>query len=75
MARVTADIAKQKMGSQYDLVIVASKRAREIANGSPSNHIKVKGENPIITAIREIEVGAYTKEDYFNTKKDDDNEY
>lgn len=64
MARITSQKAAKMLGSQFDLVLVAAQRARELRNGSPS---KVKTKNgPCVTAIKEIEEGLYTKEDYLN---------
>jgi DNA-directed RNA polymerase omega subunit len=62
MARITSQKAAQMIGSQFDLVLVASQRARELRNGSPPR-IEVKN-GACITAIQEIEQGLYTKEEY-----------
>lgn len=60
--QVTVEGAVEKIGSRFDLVLVASERAREIKRGSPP---KIKTSNgPIVTALEEIEQGLYTKEDY-----------
>ena len=62
MARITSQKAAKMIGSQFDLVLVAAQRARELRNGSQP---KVQTKNgPCITAIKEIEEGLYTKEDY-----------
>lgn len=62
MARITSQKAAEKFGGLFDLVLGASQRAREIKNGSMP---KVKTDNgPIVTALKEIEEGHYTKEDY-----------
>lgn len=54
--------AVEKIGSRFDLVLVASERAREIKRGSTP---KVQGNNgAVVTALEEIEQGLYTKEDY-----------
>lgn len=49
-------------GSQFDLVLVASERARQISNGSEP---KVETEHRSgITALIEVQEGLYTKEDF-----------
>ena len=65
MARITSQRAVEKLGgNQFDLILVAAQRAREISNGSSP---KVDSKNgPCITALREIEQGLYTKQDYLD---------
>jgi DNA-directed RNA polymerase subunit omega len=63
MARITSQRAIEKLGgSQFDLILVAAQRAREIKNGSAPRLESKNG--PIITALKEIEQGLYTKEEY-----------
>jgi DNA-directed RNA polymerase subunit omega len=62
MARITSQKAAEMIGSQFDLVLVAAQRSRELRNGSTP---KVESKNgPCVTALKEIEQGLYTKEDY-----------
>jgi len=62
MARITSQKAAQMYGGLFDLVLGASHRAREIRRGSTP---KVKCDNgPVVTALKEIEEGLYTKKDY-----------
>ena len=62
MARITSQKAAAMVGGQFDLILVAAQRARELRRGSPA---KVDGKNgPCVTALREIEQGLYTKQDY-----------
>ena len=65
MARITSQRAVEKLGgNQFDLILVAAQRAREISNGSSP---KVDSKNgPCITALREIEAGLHTKQDYLD---------
>lgn len=65
MARITSQRAIQKLGgNQFDLILVAAQRAREIKNGSTP---KVESKNgPCVTALKEIEEGLYTKQDYLD---------
>ena len=65
MARITSQKAALTYGGLFDMVLGASQRAREIRRGSTP---KVKSDNgPIVTALREIEEGHYTKKDYLST--------
>jgi DNA-directed RNA polymerase omega subunit len=65
MARITSQKAALKYGGLFDLVLGASQRAREIRRGSAP---KIQTDNgPIVTALKEIEEGLYTKKDYLST--------
>jgi len=59
MARITSEQAALKVG-RYDLVLIGSRRARELLRGwAPL----VKTNNgAVVTAIREIEAGMIGKE-------------
>lgn len=65
MARITSEAAVAAVGSRYDLVLIASQRARELMQGATP---KIQSKNSsLITAIREVELGLYTKNDYLKT--------
>jgi len=51
----TSEIAARMVGSNYDLILIASRRARELNRGwTPM----VSGDNStVVTALREIEAG------------------
>ncbi len=67
MARITSQKAAQAIGNQFDLVLAASERARELKRGALP---KLKSDNAeIVTALKEIEEGLYTKQDYLRTLK------
>jgi DNA-directed RNA polymerase omega subunit len=67
MARITSQKAAEVYGGLFDLVLGASQRARELRRGDSA---KVKTDNgPIVTALKEIEEGHYTKKDYMNSVK------
>lgn len=60
MARITSEVASIKIGNKYDMVLIAAARARELRRGdAPKLPTKNK---PIVTAIREIELGLIGKE-------------
>ena len=63
MARYTSEAAAEMAGGRFDLVLMASHRARELKNG----HVqRVEGKDAtfIVTALREIEEGKYTKKEW-----------
>ena len=63
--RLTSELAVEQIGNRFDLVLVASQRARELKNGSMPR-VAEAGKTFISTALREIEEGKYTYKDYLN---------
>ena len=63
--RLTSELAVEKIGNRFDLVLVASQRARELKNGS-APRVPVNAKTDISTALLEIEQGKYTKQDYLS---------
>ena len=53
MARVTVEDCVDKVPNRFDLVMLASHRAREIATGSPLSIERDNDKNPVV-ALREI---------------------
>lgn len=53
MARVTVEDCVEKIPNRFDLVLVASQRARQISAGSPLTIDRDNDKNPVI-ALREI---------------------
>jgi DNA-directed RNA polymerase subunit omega len=68
MARITVEKAVEMIGSRFELVLVASQRARELKRGSAPK-VDNPGHAYTVTALREIEEGKYTKQDYFKSFK------
>lgn len=67
MARITSEKATQMIGNKFDMILIAAHRARELARGSAS---KIPGSNgSVVTALKEIEQGLYTRQDYINSRK------
>ena len=64
-SRLTSELAVEQIGNRFDLVLVASQRARELKNGSMPR-VTDPGKTFISTALREIEQGKYTYKDYIN---------
>ncbi len=62
MARVTVEDAVDKVGNRFDLVLVAARRARQIATEGKDAMVDVGNDKPTVTALREIEQGLVTLE-------------
>jgi len=67
MARVTVEDCLKRIPSRFMLVHVATKRVRQLLEGSP-RFVKSNNEN-VVTALREISAGkVFVKEDQENTE-------
>ena len=62
MARVTVEDCIEKVENRFDLVLLASHRARNISSGQPIEIDRDNDKNPVV-ALREIADGALTPED------------
>ena len=56
MARVTVEDCVDKVPTRFELVMLASHRAREIASGAPLTIARDNDKNPVV-ALREIAEG------------------
>lgn len=61
MARITVEDCLENVDSRFELVLVASKRARQLANGAESA-IEWTDDKPTVHALREIAAGTVTKD-------------
>lgn len=66
MARYTSEKAAEMAGGRFDLVLMASQRARELKNGH-AQRVEGKDASFIVTALREIEEGKYTKREWYDS--------
>ncbi|RUO29325.1 DNA-directed RNA polymerase subunit omega [Aliidiomarina sedimenti] len=57
MARVTVEDAVDRIGNRFDLVLVAARRARQIANQGKAPLVETHNEKATVIALREIEAG------------------
>ena len=57
MARVTVEDAVEKIGNRFDLVLVAARRARQIAIEGKDPLVPRGTDKPTVIALREIEQG------------------
>ena len=62
MARVTVEDCVDKVENRFELVLIASHRARAIAAGAPAMVDRDNDKNPVI-ALREIAESASVPED------------
>lgn len=56
MARVTVEDCLQFVDNRFQLVLVAAKRARQLAAGTPP-HVPWDNDKPTVVALREISLG------------------
>ena len=57
MARITVEDCLDHVDNRFELVMVASKRARQIATQGKDPMVEVDDDKPTIIALREIEKG------------------
>lgn len=60
MARVTVQDAVEKIGNRFDLILVAARRARQLAVEGKEPMVDVENDKPTVVALREIEKGLIT---------------
>ena len=62
MARVTVEDCLENIHNRFDLILVASKRARQIARGASEPMVERENDKPTVIALREIAEGLVTKD-------------
>ncbi|EDN69745.1 RNA polymerase Rpb6 [Beggiatoa sp. PS] len=63
MARLTVEDCLNHTDNRFDLVLLASKRARDLAKGAPAL-VPTENDKPTVVALREIEEGKITKDNF-----------
>lgn len=53
MARITVEDCLEVVPNRFELVMMATRRARQIANGAEC-HVPPEGDKPTVLALREI---------------------
>lgn len=61
MARITVEDCLDKIANPFELVLVAAKRARRVANGA-NPLVDLENDKPTVVALREIADGLVGKE-------------
>jgi DNA-directed RNA polymerase subunit omega len=69
MQGISSEAAVNAVGNRYDLVLIASRRARELSRGDQPRLASRRG--PVVTALTEIEAGL-VKRDYLRKEIDID---
>jgi len=54
MARVTVEDCLEHVDNRFELVMIASKRARQIATGGKDPKVDWENDKPTVVALREI---------------------
>jgi DNA-directed RNA polymerase subunit omega len=60
MARITVEDCSEKIPNMFQLVLVASKRARQLANGAEPM-VDWENDKPTVVALREVAEGYITE--------------
>ncbi|MBQ0760061.1 MAG: DNA-directed RNA polymerase subunit omega [Zhongshania sp.] len=63
MARITVEDCLQAVDNRFELVMVASKRARALATGGKEARVPEEGDKPTVIALRELAEGKITREE------------
>ena len=61
MARITVEDCLHKIPNRFELVLVASKRARQVATGGKDPFVPWENDKPTVVALREIAKGFVDK--------------
>ena len=61
MARVTVEDCLDNVENRFQLVLIASKRARQIATGGKDPFVEWENDKPTVVALREIAEGYVDK--------------
>lgn len=62
MARVTVEDCLENVENRFELVMLASKRARQIATGGLEPKVPLENDKPTVLALREIAEGLINAE-------------
>jgi DNA-directed RNA polymerase subunit omega len=60
MARITVEDCTENIPNMFELVLVAAKRARQLANGAEAM-VEWENDKPTVVALREIAEGYVTE--------------
>ena len=71
MARITVEDCLDKVDNRFELVMVASKRARALATGGKEPLVSVDSDKPTVLALREIADSLISPKDIMNPPKEE----
>jgi DNA-directed RNA polymerase subunit omega len=69
MARITVEDCLDKVENRFELVMVASKRARSLATGGQEARVQEDSDKPTVIALRELADGLITRDEIMNPPK------
>ena len=72
MARITVEDCLDKVENRFELVMVASKRARALATGGQEPKVQADSDKPTVIALRELADGHITAADMLNPPKEEE---
>ncbi len=61
MARVTVEDCLENLDNRFELVLVATKRARQLQTGGKDPYVEWENDKPTVVALREIAEGYVTR--------------
>ena len=70
MARVTVEDCLENLDNRFELVLVSSRRARQLQTGGKEPRVAWENDKPTVVALREIAAGEVTSESVENTIAD-----
>lgn len=62
MARITVEDCLDTVDNRFELVMLASKRARQLATGGKDPLVQEESDKPTVIALREIAEGLVTQD-------------
>ena len=71
MARITVEDCLEKVESRFDLILMASKRARQLSTTSRDPLVEWDNDKPTLVALREIEEGLLDQKTLEQTLEED----
>ena len=71
MARITVEDCLEQIPSRFDLILMASKRARQLSTTSRDPLVEWDNDKHTLVALREIEEGLLDKETLERTLEED----
>ena len=60
MARVTVEDCLENLDNRFELVLVSSRRARQLQTGGKEPRVAWENDKPTVVALREIAAGEVT---------------
>ena len=71
MARITVEDCLDHVDNRFELVLVGSKRARQLMVGNKTPQVEWENDKATVVALREIELGLVTASILTETPQDD----